>query len=77
MSFDQLSQRLRQARSRMPRVSSEKAYAQMDRLRAAQMSLIVPKNRNSRGCGAVIQTIGGLKRSSFCRTVMRAARLSK
>ncbi len=38
MSFDQLSQKLRQVRSQMPRVSSEEAYAQMDRLLSAQKS---------------------------------------
>ncbi len=43
MSFDQLSQRLRQVRSQMPRVSSEKAYAQMDRLLAAQKTSTVQK----------------------------------
>lgn len=32
MSFQQLSAKLRQIRSEMPRVTSERAYAQMDRL---------------------------------------------
>lgn len=43
MSFVQLAQKLRQVRSKMPRVSSEKAYAQMDRLLAAQKTLTGPK----------------------------------
>ena len=43
MSFDQLSQKLRQVRSQMPRVSSEEAYAQMDRLLAAQKTSTAPK----------------------------------
>ncbi len=43
MSFDQLSQKLRQVRSQMPRVNSEKAYAQMDRLLAAQKTSTAPK----------------------------------
>jgi hypothetical protein len=38
MRFDQLSQQLREVRSQMPRVSSEEAYAQMDRLLEAQKS---------------------------------------
>ena len=38
MSFDQLAQQLREVRSQMPRVSSEEAYAQMDRLLSAQKS---------------------------------------
>lgn len=43
MNFEQLSRELRRMRSQMPRVSSEKAYAQMDRLLAAQKTMNVPK----------------------------------
>lgn len=43
MSFDQLSQKLRRVRSQMPRVSSEAAYAQMDRLLAAQRTSTATK----------------------------------
>jgi hypothetical protein len=46
MSFVQLSQKLRQVRSQMPRVNSEKAYAQMDRLLAAQKTSTAPKQRD-------------------------------
>ena len=38
MSFDQLAQQLREVRLQMPRVSPEEAYAQMDRLLAAQQN---------------------------------------
>jgi len=58
MSFDQLSQKLRQVRSQMPRVSSEQAYAQMERLLAAKTttSTVLKKNGGSSKSGRVSGT---------------------
>jgi hypothetical protein len=44
MSFQQLSAKLRQIRSQMPRVTSERAYAQMDHLMGRTTSSGLKKN---------------------------------
>ncbi|MBK8037405.1 MAG: hypothetical protein IPK22_09760 [Verrucomicrobiaceae bacterium] len=44
MSFQQLSAKLRQIRSQMPRVTSERAYAQMDHLMGRTTSSDPKKN---------------------------------
>lgn len=44
MSFQQLSAKLRQIRSEMPRVTSERAYAQMDHLMGRTTSSAPKKN---------------------------------
>lgn len=44
MSFQQLSAKLRQIRSQMPRVTSERAYAQMDHLMGRTTSSDLKKN---------------------------------
>ncbi|MCE2694918.1 MAG: hypothetical protein LW645_11740 [Verrucomicrobiaceae bacterium] len=47
MSFQQLSAKLRQIRSEMPRVTSERAYAQMDRLMGRTTSSAPKKSGQS------------------------------
>lgn len=44
MNFQQLSAKLRQIRSEMPRVTSERAYAQMDLLMGRTSSSAPKKN---------------------------------